>query len=73
MCLLEALGSTYRGKWGINRFVGTTRLRIFYELVYATPNTSTRDQKVKAMCLLEALGSTYRGKWGISRFVGTSR
>ena len=42
-----------------------SQMKIFYLLVYVTPNPSTRDQKVLAMCLLEALGSTYRGRWCI--------
>ena len=45
MCLLGALGTTYRVIWGIYRFVGTLRCRICYWLGPSTPTTGTRDQK----------------------------
>ena len=45
MCLLRDLGTTYRVIWGISRFVGTPRCRIFYWLGPSTYTTSTRDQK----------------------------
>ena len=46
MCLLEPLESTFRGKWGINRFVVAPRLRIFGWSECSTHTNGTRDEKV---------------------------
>ena len=43
---LGALGTTYRVIWGISRFVGTPRRRIFYRLGPGTHTTGIRDQKM---------------------------
>ena len=45
MCLLGALGTTYRVIWGISRFVGTPRCRISNWLGPGTHTTGTRDVK----------------------------
>ena len=52
MCLLEALGSTYRGKWGIGRFVGTPRWRIFmgWYVPPTTPAPGTKRCRPCASC-----------------------
>ena len=73
MCLLGALGTTYRVMKGICTFVETPRCRTCYWLGPHTPTTSTRDQKEYGMCILEALGTTYRVIRGICRFVETPR
>ena len=73
MCLLGALGTTYRVIRGICRFVETPGYRICYWLGPSNPTTGTRDLKEYGMCILEPLGTTYRVIWGVSRFVGTAR
>ena len=45
MCLLGALGTTYRVIWGICRFVETPRCRIFCCSGPGTPTPITRDIK----------------------------
>ena len=69
MCLLGALGTTYRVIRGICRFVETPGYRICYWLGPSNPTTGTRDQKVLSMCILEHLRTTYRVVWGFSRFI----
>ena len=45
MCLLGDLGTTYRVIWGICRFVGTPRCRMFCCLGPGTPTPITRNIK----------------------------
>ena len=47
MNLMGALGTAYRVIWGISRFVGTPRCRIFYFLGPGTNTTGIRDQKCR--------------------------
>ena len=44
MCLLGALGTTYRVIWGIYRFVWTPRCRIFYWLGLGNPDKGIKYQ-----------------------------
>ena len=46
MNLLGALGTAYRVIWGISRFVGTPRCRIFHWLGPGTNTTGIRDPKM---------------------------
>ena len=46
MNLLGALGTTYRVIWGISKFVGTLRRRIFFWLGPGTHTTGIRDPKM---------------------------